>query len=367
MWPVSDLFLTTARTGTAKQVAYVDVVTGGNTVGDPIPFTSAEINVRLSDATRRSVTFTALDPDGTLWPTAAGARFSPWGTEIRVRIGFAYDDGTEELAPAGIYRLVSMDDDGLGSIPTEGEDRSVNVQPGAPYPYVIPSGITIDEAVRRVLTARYEAAELVAITSPWTVPPMVFPYGEDHWSLLLDLAESGGHDLAVNAAGQFQLRDTQEDATRILEYVEGVDNVVFDVVRELAADPRQVPNGIIVEGTNSRLTADVIGQAWDEDPTSPTRRDGPYGNHAQTESDDKVMTNLQAEAAARGLLREALGSQHRLTMSAPVNPAHDVGDVIRVRYPSRGIDGEYVIDELDFSTDPAEPMRVGCRRRVVTG
>ncbi|HEX9993196.1 MAG TPA: hypothetical protein VGB14_09745 [Acidimicrobiales bacterium] len=336
-----------------------EIVENGEVVASLPVDTNAggDVDIDLEGAIRRDVSsVVVVDHDGAL-----RARLTPWGTEVRLRRGFVYKDGTREDCPMGLFRVTSSTP-GYGYVGIDGSDRAHLAQAPSGAPLAVPGGLTIDEACRRLVAARVPFAPFNGVQSEWLTPPLYLEYGADFWDQAQQLAASGGYDLAFDATGAAVLRPATVYLDRVLRYAEDENATAFEVARALSSD--RVPNGIIVQGENSHSDSPVLGQAWDMDPTSPTYRYGPYGEVAEVVRGEKVLTNLQAEASARGILALRLGRAEQVSFDAVPNPAHDVGDVIEVVRPRLGLAGLYVIDSLSVPFQLGGAMKVTARRYI---
>jgi hypothetical protein len=126
-------------------------------------------------------------------------------------------------------------------------------------------------------------------------------------------------------------------------YIEGEGNIALDMSREYSDEG--VFNGFIVTGESvGDQLPPVRGEAWDENPTSPTYRFGPYGEVPGFITDNLAKTAEQCQAIARAQLNLVLGATSRLNMTGICNPSYECGDIVQVKRDKAKVDGLYVVD-----------------------
>ena len=97
-------------------------------------------------------------------------------------------------------------------------------------------------------------------------------------------------------------------------------------------------NGVVVTGASVGATAaPVRAVAWDNDPDSPTYKDGSYGRVPMFVNDTTITTTAAAQTAANASLIALLGFSGQVTATAWVNPAMEVGDVLQVERKGLGV------------------------------
>jgi hypothetical protein len=103
----------------------------------------------------------------------------------------------------------------------------------------------------------------------------------------------------------------------------------------------------------------VVGEAWDENPSSPTYRYGEYGEvPADPVETSRYGTVGQARAHARGLLAKTLGGDQEIELEHSPNLALTVSDRVWLELPGQGLSGLFVVRKIETVIgNPAAPQR----------
>lgn len=332
-------------------IAYVDVI-GPDLETIRLPATDGDVKVDSTAEIRRTCSIKCVDPTGELTPKDHGGILTPYGTEIRPYRGVVYDDGTTEVAALGVFRLSksSVDDSTGGSpeISLEGFDRSRTVKRDKfTQPYVIAEGTNLLEAIQDILERTFPDLEYDAITTPLTsTAPRLYDAGDDPWSAVTELASAMGCEIFFDVDGNVVVApptDINALPAPDFSYIEGSGCTMTDLSRVFTDEPGY--NGVVLTGESpGDELPPVRAEAWDEEPSSPTYRLGPYGEVPLFVTDQLVKTEEEAEAAAEAHLNAILGFSAELDITATVHPGLDAGDVVEVRRARTGINGLYAVD-----------------------
>jgi hypothetical protein len=373
MWPTSEAFRRAVR-DSHDVVVRATVLRAGAELAT-LAVLDGQVTADARRLVRRDCTLTLVDPTGVLSVDDATSLLAPYGSEIRLERGIAltpdvvidpsytflgglfadYDEiagaalsysglvatyqtvlstEVDELVPLGVFVIVDteiVDGPGGTVINVKGYDRSYRVQRARwSDTFVIPSGTPIGTAVELILEDRWGDAD-VAVSIPGTTPRLVFEPDpqSDPWKDAVDLAKAAGHDLYVDASGRFVAAPSEFVNLEPVEtYEDGPDAVLLDISRALSS--ARVYNGVIAYGEGTENVAPVRGEAWDEDPNSPTFRYGPYGQVPYFYSSPVLQTVPQARQAARSLLSRALGTTEQIQWNQIVDPALEPGDPVRI-------------------------------------
>lgn len=275
------------------------------------------------------------------------------GTEIRPKRGFVYADGSTELAPLGVFVVDELtyqrSADSL-SLTATCSDISVRVTRN-PWmsAYTVAAGTGLASALAAMLADRYSG--VVVGFSATTVPDSVAVsayYTEssssDPWQDAQKLAADHGYELYMDADGVVQCILVPDPATASLmyTYARGATAIVTDETHTYPL--ASTYNGVIVCGETTESAA-VRGEAWDEDPASPTYRYGPFGEVPLIVTSSVITTEAQAQAAADARFVKLKGASAQLSWSQIVNaklaPLHVVGVT-----DEDGIVSRYVLDQV---------------------
>jgi hypothetical protein len=344
------------------------------------------------------VTATAT-PDPLVPGTGAGDPLNPYGNEIRLWRGvnvesvlpysyaalsdLAVDyaalagesmsyggltrDGTrvtvDEEIPLGVFVLTEFEatDDGTEiRLRIQGEDRSRRIARNRwTEPYRIPSGTTAAAAIEALLEDRWDDVEVVvSTTSTETVGQVVLGQETDNdpWKDAQKIAQAAGLEVYFDANGRAVIADVEsvEGATPDFTFAVGLHGVVLSLRR--SANANTTFNGVIVTGEGTSTDIPVRAEVWDEDPTSPTYRYGPFGEVPQFYSSSLVSTASGAQAAAESILRKSTGLAEAIEWTFLTDPSVQAGDLALVVDESARVNRVMVIDAVTIPLDVSGSM-----------
>jgi hypothetical protein len=374
--------------------SYVDVTSpSGHTVR--LRLLDGAVNVDRTAQYRRAATMVAFDPTGTMTPSDAGGILTPLGTELRPYRGVIYSDGTVEVYPQGVFRLSysavtesvgnaggSTGTGGSGqSAPSAGSvpsgaiqikmqmfDRSRSVSRNKfTSVFTIPAGKNLIDAIKLILGRTFPNLQYDAISTTLTAKaPMVFNVSDDPWTAATSIATSLGCDLYFDVDGDVVIApptDIDSLAAPHFEYVEGQGNTLTQL-EAVYADDAPGYNGVVVTGQSvGNETPPVMAVAWDAEPSSPTYYLGPYGQVPTFVNDTNITTTVAAQTAANSLLGGILGFSAQLTATAWVNPAMEVGDVLRFVRTPLNVSGLYTPDAFTVPLMASETQTITVRSK----
>lgn len=348
----SDRFLEEVRRS-HEYVSYVDVI-GVDLRQFRLPATGGDVNIDNTGETRRTCSISCVDPTGDLTPRDQRGILTPYGSEIRPYRGIVYDDGTEEIIPLGVFRIAKVDikDSNAGSsdIKIEGHDHSRTISRDKfKAPYTIEEETNLLTAIKDIVEMTLPDVTYDAVsTTMTTTGPIVYEAGDDPWEAVTTLAQSMGCEIHFGPEGHLEIAppvDIGALPAPDFTYIEGDECTMLDLSLSYTDEPGF--NGVIVTGESvSDELPPVRGEAWDEDPASPTYRYGPYGEVPEFFTDQNVKTDEEAAVVAESRLSGHLGFSSQISLTATVNPALDAGNVIAVKRERSGVDGLYVLDSV---------------------
>jgi Arc/MetJ family transcription regulator len=264
-------------------------------------------------------------------------------------------DGREAWTPLGLLRVqsaqanipagrISVDAMDLGA--ALADDRFLT-------PRAIPAGPSRIQII----------ADLIAETIPGatlTVGPGVVDsampaavWDEDREQACHETARSLGAVLAADTTGGFRL-DLASDAP-----VWTVDAGGVLVSAAMRADREKTYNAVRAAGESTETGAPV-GFAYDLDPASPTRWDGPFGRRPRYYSSPLLTTVAQCEAAAASILADSVGLTRSIQFDAIAHPGLEAGDVVTLT--SGDVSEEHRVDTV---TIPLGTGKLSAKTRVV--
>lgn len=357
----TDRFYGTIRKS-HRIISYVDVI-GVDQEVRRLPALDGQVDADRTANYRRKMSASCIDPTGEITPRTEGELLTPYGTELRVYRGVQYSEDPEdvEVCSLGVFRLsrASITDSNGGSpvISLEAFDRSWSIaRDKFKVPYVIASGTNVMTALKDIAKQTFPDCKFDTIgSSLTTVAPLLYDAGSDPWLAMTALAQSMGCQVYFDVEGRLAVlppHDVNALPSPDFTYVEGEGCTMLDLSREYNAEG--VFNGVIITGEAiGDSLPPVRGEAWDENPNSPTYRYGPYGEVPYFATDELAKTTAQAEAIAKATLASILGAASKITITGIVNPSYECNDIVRVTRARSGVDGLYSIDAFSV------PLRTG--------
>jgi hypothetical protein len=345
MYPVTDTFLSSVRKShiSKVKVEIYDAATG-TILSEASPI-SGEVTIDSRRSIRRQCSLEFVDTNGTLVPTNnKSSVLLPFNREVKIYRGVQYLDGTEELVPLGVFQITTVDisDSGAGvKVSIQGSDRSLRISKAkwTNHDFYIEDATPKETAIAQILKNRYPN---VKTDFPATnqVTSLIYPtldQSSDPWKEALKIAESAAMDLYFDENGTARMRPIPDPdlGKALIEYTDGEDSVVTQLGRNLSSDESY--NHVVYTGEGTNLTIGVIGEAFDNNPSSPTYVTT-YGSVPLFKSSPNILTVAEAEEAARAELKKVIGASEKITWDQIVNPAHDVYDLVKVVRPSSGVD-----------------------------
>lgn len=304
--------------------------------------------------------------DSPIIPVDAYGFLTPYGNEIRLWRGVVLPDGTSEEVPLGVFVIVNVE---IAETPSgttlsvTGADRSLRISRARwTEPYAIRSTAT-ESAIDALLLDRWIDVETSFSETGATINKATFgtEADTDPWQDALKLAQSAGHELFFDGNGVAVLEPTRdyETATPDAVYLQDDEAMVLDLTRSLNAD--ETYNGVIATGEGTELADVYRGEAWDEDPDSPTYRYGAFGQVPRFYSSSLLSSDDQAQAAAESILARGKGLTEQINWTQIVDPSLDAGDVVVVVNENAKVNRTLILDRLTIPLDPARPMAAVAR------
>lgn len=306
---------------------------------------------------------TLIDSTGQLSRGDVADLLDPYECEIAPWRGVRLSGG-DEYAPLGVFGLtgreVSDGSDGL-TIHISGQDRAMGYQVPMSSALALRAGTPVETAITRLLLSVNSGVTLLTMVTGHTCGPLLYPPDIDVWAEAQSLAASVGARLFHDRTGRCVLAPLGSSSpSPVLAYGEG-DGLLLSLNR--AEDSDTIRNVVVAESPNGVIRA----VASDDDPSSPTFAGGRYGRRTTTIKNQYFSSVRQAQQAAAAALAYELGRSETVDFSAVPNPGLDVGDVVTVDRPRAGLNRRHLtVANLSIPFGAESPMRVGCRRSVLT-
>ena len=371
MYPVTDTFLSSVRKSHISKIKVEIYDTANGTILSSASPIGGEVTIDNRRSIRRQCSLEFVDTDNTLVPTNnRSSVFLPYNREVKIYRGVQYQDGTEELVPLGVFQITTVEitDTAMGvKINIRGSDRSLRVAKAkfTNHDFYIDDATPKETAIAQILKDRFPN---VQINFPATnqVTSIIYPtldQSSDPWKECIKIAESAGMDVYFDENGIARMRPIPDPdlGQALIEYTDGEESVLTQLGRSLSSDESY--NHVIYTGEGTNLTLGVIGEAFDNNPSSPTYVTT-YGSVPLFKSSPNILTVAEAEEAARAELKKVIGASEKITWDQIVNPAHDVYDLVKVVRSPSGVDATLMLDAITIPLAPTATMNaIGRSRR----
>jgi hypothetical protein len=365
MIPVSDAFLAALK---VSHTIATDAFIYKDGIYYALPIPLVEANVNISDQLiRRAVTLSFVDPTGEFTPSDARDLFMPLGTEIVLARGVKFADGTQELCSLGVFGFadVKISDSGSSiTIDIDGYDRGRRIQRARMNrDYGIALGTNYVDAIQALLHDRWPDIETNFPTTSYTTPSLLLEQSKDPWEFAYNMARDIGYDLFFDRNGVCVMSSTINTGAPVLEFTDGVDGTLLNLSKRFQND--DVYSHVVVTGENTNNVAPVRGEAFDDNPNSPTYYQGPFGDVTYFYSSGLITTTNQALATARNMVPKVTGILEALDFNSLVNPALALGDRISVVRDKIGVSSIYSIEKITVPYTHDRGMFIVCKKRTL--
>lgn len=396
MYPVTTAFLDTVAKS-HRAISRIDVCEPSGTVlWSSTGTLDGAVTEDSSRAVRRACGASFIDTTGALSPTDADDLLAPLGNELRFYRGVLYRSATatvsdaytdvyddiygggaggtivgyhDEWVPLGVLGIarpsVSSESGGV-TVSVEGYDRAVRIQRARfTDTYTIAKGADLAAALDALLQSRWpDCPTLVSEVPTETLTHRaVYEPEADPWQAAQDLATAYGAELLFDETGVPRLRDIPSATTGdvVATYTRGETNVILTADRQL--DSEKTYSGVIVRGESTSAAAPAYGEAWDDDPASPTYYLGKFGAVPYFKTSSHITTNAQALATAARLLPRFSGVLEDAEWDQVPNPALQAGDVVKIVDTRLGFDGTFSLDSVATPLRPSGSQHLVARSR----
>jgi hypothetical protein len=298
------------------------------------------------------------DIKGTLDVTVPGdywGSVQPYGAEIFAERGVSFGDGTEEYVPLGYYRIEDAEQSGnapWGPVKVKGTDRTAQmIDARLPYPYNYPDGTTHTDLFNRLINGYTDPVGSPTGTS-WlvsygmyhtaTVPIRFVGYNGDTATLpagvvedsiyehLAKVADARGCVLRFDRLGELRIepRDRAPGTASVYTIAPGTSGNLISATRRVAR--AGVYNLVVARGSDPQQPTGYR-LAYNTNPTSPIRWDGPFGAVPRYYASPLLRTSEQADLAAETVLARYKGLPTGLAVVTVPDPSIDPLDPISVQ------------------------------------
>lgn len=349
----SDRYRRVVTSGTRNMVTRLEVLFDGDTV---IAAENGPLVVGGRITWNRNANLLArLDctlADPLRVPKLATDPLAPFGAEVRVWRGVRFSDGTEELVPLGTFRLDTATAESPGLTTTvSGWDRMLLVERARfEDAYAIAPATNYASAIETLIVDGVPGIECLFPSSTFTAPRLVFAAQDNRREAVSEMARMIGNELRFDGLGRCIMspEPSFSDAP-VADIAEGVNLVTG----QIGWTGEGVVNKIIAYSSNPELDEVFEGSATDDDLSSPTRYDGPFGRVPQWYASPFIASTAQATSAARAVLQSKLGVSKGFGFAAVPHDLLEVSDVVWCRNTDLGVDELHIVETLtlDLTVD----------------
>ncbi|MFB7479567.1 DUF5047 domain-containing protein [Streptomyces anulatus] len=338
MQPVSAQFLTALTTSHSMTVS-VSAMLGSLVTVPDVPVTDGTVTVDRGSKVRRTLSLTVADPKylpwGELDPLAV------YGQKLVVSRGIRYAGGQSESVPLGTFRINEPQGDTLyGPVTLTGQssecyiidDKFMAPASTRGYAYCV-------DAMEFLIRQTLPNAVIVNTTAGSRNPACAiatWDTGADRWDAVQQIALSMQAEIFVDALDRFVIADIPNVSTAsvVWDIAEGEGGTLMTAARAMSRTA--VYNAVVASGENTASGgAPVSAVAYDTDPSSPTRWNGPFGHVPKYISSALWTTTGACQAAANYALFDAVARNVQLSIAAIPNPALEAGDCLRISHTGR--------------------------------
>lgn len=358
MYPVTTQFLDALRRSHVT-VFNVDAYRGAVLLASDLPISGGSVTVDGGSQVRRTLSVTIADPslDPKVDPLAV---LAPFGSDLIVKRGIRFPNGTVEWAPLGRFRIESVQAAvAQDAIAVTGSDRAAYVK-DARFTAITQSNTsnTVVAEITRLLTEALPGLTVTNLTTATNSTPSVY-WERDRWEAIEQLGQAIGADVYFDPTGNGVIAPAPAISNTPAWWVDaGELGVMVNGGRETSRE--YTYNGVVASGESGGDTPPVTATVWDTNPASPTYWLGTFGKKPYFYVSPLLTTGAQCTSAATSMLNRVRGMIRQLDLSCVPNPALESGDVIRVRFPD-GATETHLVDSFTVPLDPSTAMSLKTR------
>lgn len=360
--PVSERFLAAVR-GSHQMVIRVRAVRPGQfglaPEGEELHVLSGDVRLDSGADVRGSVDATVKEP----FPRAHEDVLTPYGNELFVERGIDYGDGVREWVSLGYFRIDDIEQREVpeGTLRLSGRDRMATVIDSkltTPRQYV--PGTTFRTVFDDLIGELFPGVQIAAdFDINNTVLPTPHVAEDDRYTFLLDLVAAYGKVFYFDHTGNVVIRTPPAPRQPVWVVRSGENGTLLQASRSITRDG--VFNVVVARGEAVGEAPPVWGQAYDNDPDSPTYYFGPFGKVPRFYDSSFLLSPSQCINAARTQLALTLGLPYTLDFDMVPNPALEPLDPILFRYPD-GHSEVHILDQITIPLDPQGSMPAKTRQ-----
>jgi len=295
------------------------------------------------------------------WPKVASDLLNPYGNaDLFIERGIVFGNDAREWVSQGYFRIdtLNQEDAPNGPIQIEASDRmAAIIDARLPQPRQYTASSTIRAVIEDLVLEIYPT---VTVTITGFNPDVAFGTDQiceqDRYAFLNDIAKANGCVMYFDHTGAFVMKPVPnyDTSPTVWDIAYGARGVLINVSRTLSRD--DVFNAVVANGEQAGGAEPVQGIAYDLNPLSPTRWNGPFKQVPRFYSSSFLRTNTQAYNAARAMLARSTGVPYTVDFNIVPNPALEPLDLVGVSYSDQSGKERHVLDTLTVPLVASRPM-----------
>lgn len=325
----------------------VDAWYNGQLIASDLPVVDGSVAEELDAEVPTRASITVADDSGRLVPRTETDPLAPYGSELHIRKGVVVQ-GVTEFVSLGWFRIQSADITEEWRLSGEGRllrggcqvrvealDRMAHIQDARFTGPEAPQLAGAKDELVRLCQGLIPIGDLSSV--PDKPMPQNMVYEEERITAVRKIASMLDAYVSADADGRLVLTPMEPGTASVYRVSWGSTGSLLRFETDLSRDG--VYNAVVAKGEQSDTDqAQVVAVAYDVNPLSPTRWDGPFKRVPRMYSSNFITTQEQAEATAMALLTSLLRGQDRaLHVRCVPNPALERGDVIDLGLPQGNI------------------------------
>lgn len=341
----------------------VDVLFDRATIVTDIPIAAGTVSLDRSAARLARLDVTVVDPDNL--PLNSSDHLTPFGYELQAWRGIKIA-GASLMCPLGVFPIQRTS---AGAIQATGlistMDRSQLVSDAKfTDAYQVAASTNYATAIEDLIANGVSGLEYLFPSTTFATPVLTFlpSTDRDPWESAQKMARAIGNEILFDGLGRCIMRaePTYQDAPvgRIADELNLIDATV-----EL--DRTGAYNGVRAFGSNASLDDEYSAFVSDDDPTSPTYYEGPFGKKPREYASPFITSTTQAESAAAAILASELGVAQTTEAIVIPDPRIEPSDVLEVVNSRLEIDGLHIVEQARIGLTPESPMTIRFRTQQV--
>jgi hypothetical protein len=333
------------QSGIRKTV--IDVYYNNHLIKPNISVADGDIRVDRNAAVRRTGSITVVDDS--LIGSVAQETLSPYGTEVKIRHGLVYPDGTEELIPMGVFIIDTISWDEESAMLHGGQafkldliDRAMVMNRADIGPTLSFTGWYMTAVINHLMEYFWPELNITygAGVGDWRNPGGTAFSSGNHWDIVMKMAKNMGGEIYFDVEGDpvvlldpvFDESTSNQDAIWTVSGASVDDGTMISGSRGITREG--VYNSVYVIGQSATNGPPPTAHVFNVNPNSKTNRNGPFRKMGKRIEDSTLTNAWKCQQLASKTLYELTRLSRSASFSCVPNPLLEVGDIVLLEYPS---------------------------------